>query len=199
MVAEVGSRQIPYLESLGLVPEGRRGDDIRVLLHDALAEVPFLFFASGTMTHWEADLYAHELPEGRWNARWWEYVRDWQGVDPPAPRGEEHCDPATKTHINDTPGYYPSYAIATVFQYQVHDHIARKVLRQDPRHCSYAGHPEVGAFLEDMQKPGATQDWRAILREATGEDLSTRAMMEYFRPLLAWLEERNAGREIGWK
>ena len=57
----------------------------------------------------------------------------------------------------------------------------------------------MGAFLEEMQRPGATEDWRAILREATGEDLSTRAMIEYFRPLMAWLEEQNAGRRVGWK
>jgi peptidyl-dipeptidase A len=36
------------------------------------------------------------------------------------------------------------------------------------------------------------------LREATGEDLSTRALKEYFKPLMSWLEKENAGREIGW-
>jgi hypothetical protein len=34
--------------------------------------------------------------------------------------------------------------------------------------------------------------------EATCEDISTRAMMEYFKPLMSWLEEQNKGREIGW-
>ena len=37
-------------------------------------------------------------------------------VEPPAERGEEFCDAATKTHINDTPAYYYSYAIAQTFQ-----------------------------------------------------------------------------------
>ena len=31
-----------------------------------------------------------------------------------------------------------------------------------------------------------------------GEDISTRAMMEYFKPLMSWLEEQNKGRQIGW-
>jgi hypothetical protein len=35
--------------------------------------------------------------------------------------------------------------------------------------------------------------------EATGEDISTRAMMEYFKPLMSWLEEQNKGRQIGWE
>ena len=38
-----------------------------------------------------------------------------------------------------------------------------------------------------------------VLNEATGEDISTRAMMEYFKPLMSWLEEQNKGRQIGWE
>ena len=38
-----------------------------------------------------------------------------------------------------------------------------------------------------------------MLKEATGEDLSTRAMMDYFQPLMAWLQEQNKGRKIGWE
>jgi hypothetical protein len=36
------------------------------------------------------------------------------------------------------------------------------------------------------------------LREVVGEEIS-RAMMEYFKPLTAWLEEQNKGRQIGWE
>jgi peptidyl-dipeptidase A len=35
------------------------------------------------------------------------------------------------------------------------------------------------------------------LKEASGGDISTRAMMEYFKPLMSWLEEQNKGRQIG--
>jgi peptidyl-dipeptidase A len=45
---------------------------------------------------------------------------------------------------------------------------------------------------------GATEDWRKVLRDATGEDLSTRAMVEYFKPLMVWLQKQNEGRQIGW-
>ena len=34
-----------------------------------------------------------------------------------------------------------------------------------------------------------------MLKEATGEDISIRAMMEYFKPLMSWLEEQNKGRK----
>jgi peptidyl-dipeptidase A len=85
-----------------------------------------------------------------------------------------------------------------VLKFQIHDHIARKILHQPPQSCNYAGNKEVGAWLENILKKGDTEDWRKVLKEATGEDISTRAMMDYFQPLMAWLEEQNKGRQIGW-
>jgi peptidyl-dipeptidase A len=191
--------QVPYLKSIGILPADYKADQTAFLLDDALANaVPFIYWASGTMTHWEADVYAKGLPPEQWNARWWQYVRDFQGVDPPGERDEEYCDAATKTHINDNPAYYYSYAIATVLKFQLHDTIARRILKQDPRACNYADNKEVGAFLKGIMEKGATEDWRKVLRDATGEDLSTRAMAEYFKPLMAWLEKQNKGRKIGW-
>ncbi len=195
----LASGQVPYLKSLGVLPADYQADDTAFLLNDALANsVPFIFWSSGTMTHWEADVYARNLSPDQWNARWWRYVKEFQGVEPPGERGEEFCDAATKTHINDNPAYYYSYAIATVLKFQFHDHIARKILRQPPQNCNYANHREVGAFLRKMMEKGGTEDWRKVLREATGEDLSTRAMVDYFQPLMAWLQEQNKGRKIGW-
>jgi peptidyl-dipeptidase A len=192
--------QVPYLKSLGVLPADLKADDITFLLNDALANsVPFIFWSSGTMTHWEADVYARNLNPDEWNRRWWQYVRDFQGVEPPTPRGGEWCDAATKTHINDNPCYYYSYAIATVLKFQLHDHIARQILHQPPQQCNYAQNREVGDFLRRIMEKGATQDWRQVLREATGEELSTRAMADYFQPLMDWLKKQNQGRTAGWE
>lgn len=195
----LAASQAPYLQSVGVLPADYSADANGLLLNNALVpSVPFIFWSSGTMTHWEADVYTKNLPPEQWNQRWWEYVRDFQGVDAPAGRGEEFCDPATKTHINDNPCYYYSYAIATVLKFQLHDHIARKILRQPPQSCNYAGRKDVGDFLRGILRLGGLRDWREVLREATGEDLSTRAMVDYYRPLLEWLQKQNAGRKIGW-
>ena len=192
--------QVPYLQAMDVLPKDFKVDEHAFLLNDALGNsVPFIYWASGTMTHWEADIYAHNLSPDQWNARWWKYVRDFQGVEPPTDRREEFCDAATKTHINDTPAYYYSYAIATVLKFQWHDHIARKILKQPPQRCNYANNKAVGDFLGDIMKKGGTEDWRKVLRDATGEDLSTRAMVDYFKPLMAWLQEENKGRQIGWE
>ena len=198
-LAALASSQVPYLQAKGILPPDFKADKTAFLLDDALARsVPFIFFASGTMTHWEADVYAHRLDPEEWNDRWWKYVGEFQGVEPPSKRGENWADYATKTHINDAPAYYYNYAFATVLKFQLHDYIARKILHQPPQSCKYSGKKEVGKWLHDILKKGGTEDWRKVLKEATGEDLSTRAMVDYFQPLMAWLEEQNKGRKIGW-
>ena len=195
----LASGMAPYLKSLGILPAGFKVDENAFLLNNALVPgVPFIFWASGVMAHWEADVYANKLPADQWNARWWQYVRDFQGVEPPTARGEEWCDPATKTHINDTPCYYYSYAIAQVFKYQLNDYIAKKILKQPPQSCNYANNKEVGDFFRKIMQKGKTEDWRKVIKEATGEELSTRAMVEYYAPLMKWLQEQNKGRPIGW-
>ncbi len=196
----LAASQAPYLKSLGILPADYKVDETAFLLSNALSPgVVFIPWSSGVMAHWEADVYAHNLPADQWNARWWKYVREFQGIEPPTARGEEFCDAATKTHINDTPCYYYSYALAQVFKYQLHDYIARKILHQPPQSCNYANNKQVGDFLRSIMIQGATHDWRTILKNATGEDLSTRAMLEYYAPLMAWLQEQNKGRPIGWE
>ena len=51
---------------------------------------------------------------------------------------------------------------------------------------------------EEHHEPGRhREDWRTVLHEATGDDLSTRAMAEYFGRWMGWLEEQNRGRVVG--
>jgi len=198
-LAALASSQAPYLKSVGILPADYKPDETAFLLNNALSPgVVFIYWSSGVMTHWEADIYAHHLPASEWNKRWWRYVRDFQGIDAPEPRGEEFCDAATKTHINDTPAYYYNYAFAQVFKYQLNDYIARHILHQPPQACNYAGNKQVGDFFRSIMEKGATEDWRKVLEEATGEKFSTRAMLDYYAPLMKWLQEQNKGRPIGW-
>jgi peptidyl-dipeptidase A len=196
----LATRQIPYMKTVGLLPKDYKADATKILLNDALeVAIPFMFWASGTMTEWEAAFYGQGMPAGQLNAAWWKLVKDEQGVEPPSPRSEAYCDAATKTHINDTPAYYYNYAMATVFKYQMHDYICKHILHQDVHAADYSNRKDVGDFLKTFMEKGATVDWRKLLKETTGEDLSTRAMAEYFKPLTVWLEKQNKGRQIGWE
>jgi peptidyl-dipeptidase A len=195
----IAASQRPYLQEVGLLDEGQEIDPILWLLNEALTEtLVFLPWAAGTISHWEHDLYQENLPSSQWNARWWEYVARFQGVAPPSVRAEEFCDPATKTHVNDDPAQYYDYAFAAVLKYQLHDHIARTILRQPMTAANYYGSQATGDFLRSILEVGATRGWRELLVETTGQPLSTKPMMEYFAPLMQWLQEQNEGRSKGW-
>ncbi len=190
--------QLPYLRQVGVVPADRRFDETQWLLNSALNQVVFVPWSAGVLAAWEHDFYENNLSTNELNRRWWQYVEQYQGIAPPEPRGEEFCDAATKTHINDDPAQYYKYAIAFAIKYHLHLYIAKHLLHQDPRNCNFYGNKEVGAFLYRIMKVGATRDWRQLIREATGEDLSAKAMLEYYSPLLKYLQEQNRGRELGW-
>ena len=190
--------QLPYLRQVGVVPADMKFDETQWLLNSALEQIVFMPFSAGVMASWERDFYEGNLSTNELNKRWWQYVEKYQGIAPPEPRGEEFCDPATKTHINDNPALYYQYAIAFAIKYQLHMHIAKKILHQDPRNANFYGHKEVGEFLYKMMKVGETRDWRQLIKEATGEELSAKAMLEYYEPLMKYLQEQNKGREVGW-
>lgn len=137
---------------------------------------------------------AQVVPADRFNRKWWELARQYQGIVPPSPRGERWADGLTKTHVNDDPAQYYDYALSYVLLFQLHDHIARQILHQNPHDTDYYGHREVGDFLKRLMAPGATRPWREVLRETTGRELDGKAMVEYFQPLYIWLQQQNRGR-----
>jgi peptidyl-dipeptidase A len=191
----LAAMQKPYLVGRGLLSESTRTDSIQTLLAEALQYVVFIPFAAGTMSEFEKALYADNLPESEWNKKWWELVKANQGIVPPSERGEEWCDASTKTHINDDPAQYYDYALSYVILFQLHQHIAENILHQDPRATNYYGIKEVGDFLQQIMRTGATKDWRLVLKEATGEDMNAKAMLRYFEPLISWLKEQNKARK----
>lgn len=192
----IAAGQVPYLQQQGILPEGQKIDQTAFLLNEALDHtIAFIPWSAGVMTEFEYELYEHDLPADKWQETWWKLVKEYQNVVPPD-QARLHdpgaCDACTKTHINDDPAQYYDYAIATVLKYQLHEYIATKILHQDPHSCNYYGNKAVGDWLRKILEKGATEDWRKVLKEATGEELSTRAMVKYFEPLQVWLEQENA-------
>ncbi|HZW38251.1 MAG TPA: M2 family metallopeptidase [Ignavibacteriaceae bacterium] len=187
--------QKPFLTNLGLLEKDSKSDEMLGLLNEALDYIVFTPFSAGVMTEFEYDLYANNLPKDQYNAKWWELVRKYQGIVPPSERGEEYCDAATKTHINDDAGQYYDYALSNLLLFQFHDYISKKILKQDPHATNYWGNKEIGEFLYNMMKPGMSVDWREHLRNTIGEDMSAKAMMDYFAPLYDYLKKVNEGRK----
>ena len=190
----LASMQKPFVESIGLLTEGGELDEIQALMFEALRYVVFIPWSCGVMTMFEKGLYDGSITQDNYNAKWWEIKQRYQGIVPPGERGEEYNDAASKTHINNDAAQYYDYAISNMLLFQLHNHIAKNILNQDPHATNYFGSKEVGAFLWSILEKGASGDWRELLREKTGSDLSAAAMLEYFQPLMAWLQEKNAER-----
>ena len=193
-LARLASRQTPYLVRIGVMPKDKAPAPEGWLLQSAMDSIVFLPWSAGTMSHFEHDLYETELPPGEWQKKWWDYVAQFQGVVAPAGREGDLCDACTKTHINDNAASYYDYALATLIKFQLHDHICTKILKQDVRACDYTG-KAVGDFLRGILSLGATRDWRAVIKDATGEAISPRALMAFYAPLVEELAKRNAGKD----
>jgi peptidyl-dipeptidase A len=193
----LAAAQVPYLQQVGILDPKKKVDPAEALLVDALERtVVFIPWSAGVMTRFEYELYEQSLPPERWQSRWWELVEQHQGIAPPPGRAQDPtaCDACTKTHIIDDPAGYYDYAVATVVKHQLHDHICRRIVGADPHACNYYGNKTVGDFLTGILRKGATEDWRKVIEEATGEPLSTRAMVEYYAPLRRWLDKEERRR-----
>lgn len=191
----LAAMQKAFLQGRGLLPKDAKVDEMKLLLRDALDQIVLIPWGAGVMTEFEYSLYAQNLPIDQFNKKWWELKKKYQGIVPPTDRGEEYCDACTKTHINDDPAQYYDYALSIVTLFQLHDHIAKDILKQDPRNTDYWGSKETGKFLTKILSPGATVDWRKLMQDELGEGISAKAMLEYFEPLYKWLKEQNKGRK----
>jgi peptidyl-dipeptidase A len=191
----LASMQKSFLQGRGLVEADVETDEIQALLKEALDQVVFIPWSAGVMTLFVRDLYQGLTPE-EYNQRWWDYKLDLQGIVPPSERPTDACDPATKTHINDDAAQYYDYAISYILLHQFHAHIANEILGQDPHNTDYYGSAEAGAFIDSILRLGATEDWRSVMLDSLGQEVSAQPMLDYFAPLMTWLEQENAGRTI---
>lgn len=186
--------QKPFLAGKGLVDANAKIDETQNLLKEALSNIVFLPFSAGVMTEFENALYAENLSKNEFNKKWWELAKKYQGMVPPSDRGEEFCDAASKTHINNDAAQYYDYAVSYILLFQFHDHISKNILKQDPHATNYFGSKEVGTFLKGVLETGANNDWRKLLYESVGSEMSAKPMLEYFNPLMDYLKEVNKGR-----
>ena len=114
----LAATQKPFLANLELIDPNVETDEVQTLLKEALNYIIFIPWSAGVMTHFEHDLYKNDLPEDQFNQKWWELKAQYQGIVPSSDRGEEYCDAASKTHINNDAAQYYDYALSYVLLFQ---------------------------------------------------------------------------------
>jgi peptidyl-dipeptidase A len=189
-----------YLKKIGFLSDVPRSDkgQIIVQLKNALAKVALLPFAR-MIDQWRWDVFSGKITPDRYNAAWWELRRKYQGVDAPIARTEQDFDPGAKYHVPaNVP--YARYFLALILQYQFHRALCRAAGQSGPlADCSIFDNKEAGKRLKAMLELGASKPWPEALFALTGErQMDASALLDYFAPLSAWLEEQNKGKTCGW-
>lgn len=172
--------------------------DIGLLLRQAMDKVAFLPFGL-LLDRYRWGLYDGSIPEAAINTGWNDLRQEYQGIVPPVPRSADGFDAGAKYHI---PGNvsYTRYFLARLLQFQFYKAACDTAGWKGPLHrCSFYGNKEVGAKLNAMLEMGASKPWPDALEAFTGErQMNGTAMVEYFAPLMKWLEEQNKGEVAGW-
>ena len=188
-----------YLAEVGLlgrVPPADR--DLGLLLRLALDKVAFLPF--GLMVdQWRWKVFSGEIGPEEYTKGWWDLRTEYQGIRAPVPRSEADFDPGAKYHIPANTSY-TRYFLAHILQFQFHRALCEVAGVEGPLHrCSIFGSLEAGARLNTMLEMGASRPWPDALEVITGQrEMDATAILDYFAPLQAWLDEQNAGRSCGW-
>jgi len=188
-----------YLAQLDLLEEvPDASGDLGLLMHQALEKIAFLPF--GLMVdQWRWKVFAGEVGPDGYNDLWWQLREQYQGVAAPGERPADAFDPGAKYHVpGNTP--YTRYFLAHILQFQFHRALCEIAGNEGPIHrCSIYGSEQAGERLNAMLEMGRSRPWPEALEALTGSpEMDATAILDYFAPLQAWLDEQNAGRQCGW-
>ena len=190
-----------YLVQIGLldkdkVPSAEK--DTGLLLRQAMDKVAFLPFGL-LVDKWRWGVFNGSIAPANYNKAWTDLRRQYQGIVPPAERPANAFDPGAKYHIpGNTP--YTRYFLARILQFQFYKAACDAAGWKGPLHrCSFYGNKDVGTKLNAMLEMGASKPWPDALEAFTGSrEMSGKAMLDYFKPLMDWLKQQNKGQKKGW-
>jgi peptidyl-dipeptidase A len=189
-----------YLKEVGLIDSV--SDDNRAVINNqmkrALDGIAFLPFGK-LIDEWRWGVFSGEIAPEDYNKAWWALREQYQGIAPPVERTEADFDPGAKYHI---PGNvsYTRYFLARILQFQFLQALCDTSGHEGPLHeCSFYGSKAAGSKLNAMLSAGAAEPWQNTLEKLTGtQEMDGGAIINYFQPLMGWLEEQNANRQCGW-
>jgi peptidyl-dipeptidase A len=188
-----------YLKKIGLmetVPDA--SVDVALLMKRALKSVAFLPFGV-LVDQWRWQVFAGQAGPDAYNELWWQLREKYQGVKAPNKRPVDAFDAGAKFHMaSNTP--FIRYFLARILQFQFHRSLCETTGTEGHIYrCSIYADKRAGERLKSMMEMGRSKPWPDELEVLTGQRvMDASAMLDYFAPLKAWLDEQNAGRQCGW-
>ncbi len=129
------------------------------------------------MTGFERELYANPKRE-HLDELWWHLVEELQLVR--RPEGRASPDWAAKVHLSAAPVYYHNYQLGELIASQLESALREQALGSESSN-GYVRRAELGEYLRDrVFAHGASLNWQALLREATGSELKVDAFVKDF-------------------
>jgi peptidyl-dipeptidase A len=189
-----------YLHQIGLAGEGKRSQEATIdqQMKLALAKVAFLPFGK-MIDEWRWKVFSGEIKPSEYNSAWWKLREEYQGVSAPVARTEEDFDAGAKYHVAaDVP--YTRYFLSYILQFQFHRALCDAAGFKGPlNECSIYGNQAAGKKFHDMLAMGSSEPWPDALEKLTGtRQMDATAILDYFNPLMTWLDEQNKGQTCGW-
>jgi len=189
-----------YLEEVGLISSAEQSEQavINRQMQMALDSIAFLPFGK-LIDEWRWAVFSGEVAPEDYNKAWWEMRERYQGIAPPAERTEDHFDPGAKYHVPANVSY-TRYFLARILQFQFQRALCETAGHEgDLYSCSVFGNKEAGAKFQAMLEAGQSAPWQETLEKLTGtREMDATAIIDYFAPLMAYLQEQNEGRSCGW-
>lgn len=188
-----------YLKEIGLldnVPDESK--DIGLLMRMAMDKIAFIPFGL-LVDQWRWKVFSGEITPEQYNQAWWDLREKYQGVRAPIARSENDFDAGAKYHVPaNTP--YTRYFLAHILQFDFHRSLCELAGNKEAIHrCSVYNSKKAGEKLNAMLEMGSSRPWQEALASVTGkEQMDATAILDYFAPLKAYLDEQNKGRQCGW-
>ena len=189
-----------YLKEIGVLKSVKKNDKalVNLQMKEALDKIAFLPFGR-LIDQWRWDVFSGKVPPEEYNEAWWALREKYQGIKAPVARTEADFDPGAKYHIpSNVP--YTRYFLARILQFQFHKALCAEAGHTGPLHeCSIYCSKAAGKKLAAMLSLGASKPWPDALEAIAGtRQMDGSALVEYFDPLMKWLEKQNQGKKCGW-
>jgi len=172
--------------------------DISFLMRVALSRVALIPYAY-VLEKWRYEVFRGDITPSQYNTRYWQLREKYQGVKAPTRRDAQNFDPGAKFHVAaNVP--YSRYFLSAILQFQLHAALCRAKQHTTQLHkCDIYRSQAAGNRLKMVMSPGASRPWQEVMKIITGYgDIRADRMLEYFRPLKAWLRQKNRGHPVGW-
>ena len=188
-----------YLVKVGLIDKAPDASgDTGLLLQQALAKIAFLPFGL-LVDQWRWQVFSGKVTPANYNQAWWALRLKYQGVAPPEARGEDVLRPGrqvprARQHALRAllPRAHPAVPVSSraVAGGRLHGAAASLLdLREQGRRRA----------AQQDDGDGAVTPWPEALEALTGsKQMDATAIIDYFTPLQAWLDQQVTGKPVGW-